>query len=117
LKFGFRFGVHGSRRISIITLIGPAKLAGCEGADMSLSMLDASQLAKLRQRVLRCHDALQNFIRIQEEMLSIRKRTPIGEYRDRVDAMLRTYKSTVVTMRESLKLAEEELERAALRPR
>jgi hypothetical protein len=54
---------------------------------------------------------MASFVRVQEELLVMRKESAVGAARDRIDAMLKLNSETLETMRRGLVLTKKELSR------
>ena len=73
---------------------------------------NSNKVAALRGRVEPCQEAVATFVRIQEELLTIRKASAFGAARKRLDRMLKLNRETMSAVRRSLEIAETELHRA-----
>lgn len=84
-------------------------------------MPESEKLVVILDRIKKGREAVAAFSRIADELMVIRKGTPAGRNRDRIDAMLALNKQTLVPIKRSLMIAEEDLGRlqphAALAPR
>ena len=78
-------------------------------------MPDAAKMGRLERRVERSQAAVESFARIGEEFTSIRTHTAEGAARDRIDGLMQLNRDTLAAVQHSLRLAEEELERARVK--
>jgi hypothetical protein len=75
-----------------------------------------NRLTALRNRVEKSREAVENFVRIQEELIATKKGLTHAHAKERIEKVLSLNRSTLQTLKQSLAFAEAELERAEKQP-
>lgn len=74
-------------------------------------MSDQPRADRVLARIAKSQAAVESFARIAEEFKAIRKNTPNGPARDRIDGLMKLNAETLAAVGRSLELSEEELAR------
>ena len=80
-------------------------------------MPNSQHIASLQRRVDSCEQSVAAFMRIQEELRSLRKGMPANIPTDRIDAMIKLNQETLKAIKRGLEIAEENLATALSRTR